>query len=135
MAEDLNDLKTADPASIVAAFVHAWERNDTEEIVELFSEDAVWYDGYPANKFETRAEIRAQLDRYSRHLSDISIEVLHQATEGDVVFQERVDHGLRDGKPFSVAAVCVFRVRDGKITENRDYWNPGAYRRKTDQTS
>jgi steroid delta-isomerase-like uncharacterized protein len=135
MADDPQAPKTADPASIVAAFVRAWERNDTEEIVQLFSEDAVWYDAYPANKFETRKEIRSQLERYSRHLSDISIEVLHQATEGDVVFQERVDHGLRDGKPFSVAAVCVFRVRDGKITENRDYWNPGAYRRPTDQTS
>jgi steroid delta-isomerase-like uncharacterized protein len=129
MAEDLEEQNAADAASVVAAFVRAWEHNDTEEIVDFFSEDAVWYDGYPANKFETRAEIRTQLERYSRHLSDISIEVLHQATKGDVVFQERVDHGLRDGKPFSVAAVCVFRVREGKITENRDYWNPGAYRR------
>jgi limonene-1,2-epoxide hydrolase len=120
------------PAEVVAAFCKAWERNDPEEIVNLFADDAVWFDGYPANPFTGADQIRSQLERYSRHLSDISIEVLHEAVDGDVVFQERVDRGLRDGKPFEVAAVCVFTVRGGKIVENRDYWNPGAYIRKAD---
>jgi limonene-1,2-epoxide hydrolase len=118
------------PSAVVAAFIGAWERNNPDEIGQLFSDDAVWFDAYPANQFTGTEQIRAQLERYSRHLSDISIEVLHQAVVGNVVFQERVDRGMRDGVPFEVAAVCVFTVRNGKIVENRDYWNPGAYIRR-----
>jgi steroid delta-isomerase-like uncharacterized protein len=116
------------PVDVVGQFVLAWESNDVGAILSLFADDAVWYDGYPANPYVGREQIRSQLERYSRHLSDISIEVLSQAADQEVVFQERVDRGFRDGKPFAVAAVCVFTVRDGKIQENRDYWNPGAYR-------
>jgi limonene-1,2-epoxide hydrolase len=115
------------PTGVVDAFVRAWERNNPDEILALFATDAVWYDGYPASKLEGHQQIRRQLDRYSRHLSEIAIEVVHQAVDGDVVFQERIDRGLRDGKPFEVAAVCVFYVEAGKIRENRDYWNPAAY--------
>ena len=117
-----------DPRAVVARFVAAWEANDPEAIVRCFADDAVWYDGYPAGKTSGTREIRAQLERYSRHISEIAIEVVHQAVDGDVVFQERIDRGRRDGAAFEVAAVCLFRVVDGLIVENRDYWNPGAYR-------
>jgi limonene-1,2-epoxide hydrolase len=114
----------------VAAFVRAWERNDVDRIVDSFTDDALWYDGYPADPYRGREEIRAQLDRYSRHISDVQIEVLHEAATGNVVLQERIDRGLRDGKPFEVAAACVFHICDGRIAENRDYWNPGAYTKR-----
>src|SRR3954447_23055526 len=117
----------SDSAAVVEAFVKAWERNDPDEIIALFDDDAVWYDSVPSEPYRGRDTILAMLQRYARNISDVSIEVLHQAVNDDLVFQERVDTGLRNGKPFSVQAVCVFKVRDGKIVENRDYWNPGAY--------
>jgi steroid delta-isomerase-like uncharacterized protein len=119
-----------DSAAVVEAFVRAWERNDPDEIIGLFDDDAVWYDGVPSEPYRGRDAILTVLQRYARHISDVTIEVVHQAVDGDVVFQERVDSGVRDGKPFSVQAVCVFTVRGGKIVENRDYWNPGAYMKK-----
>jgi limonene-1,2-epoxide hydrolase len=118
----------SDALETVHAFVRAWERNDADEILALFSDDARWYDGYPAGLYEGREAIAAQIARYARHISNVQIDVLHEAVDGDVVFQERVDRGERNGRPFAVAAVCLFRVRDGKIVENRDYWNPAAYR-------
>ena len=125
----LNDAGDTDPTAVVAGFVAAWERNDPAEILTYFAEDAEWYEGYPADRYVGHSEISTQLERYSRHISDVSIEVIHQAAAGEVVFQERIDRGRRDGTPFAVAAVCVFVVRHGRIAENRDYWNPGAYRR------
>lgn len=125
----LNDSHDTNPTAVVAGLIAAWERNDPAEILTFFADDAEWYEGYPADRYVGRSEISAQLERYSRHISDVSIEVVHQAAEGEVVFQERIDSGMRDGTPFAVAAVCVFVVRDGRIVENRDYWNPGAYRK------
>jgi limonene-1,2-epoxide hydrolase len=119
-----------DAVAVVEAFVKAWERNDPDEIISLFDDDCVWYDSVPSEPYRGRATILAMLQRYSRHIADIEIEVLNQAVAGDVVFQERIDRGTRDGKPFAVQAVCVFKVKDGKIIENRDYWNPGGYARK-----
>jgi len=126
-AAPLRGTDPSQPAAVVAGFVAAWERNRPEEILAFFADDAVWYEGYPADRYVGRVEIGAQLERYSRHISDVEIEVVHQAEAGPVIFQERVDRGRRDGKPFEVEAVCVFVVRDGLIVENRDYWNPGAY--------
>ena len=117
-----------DSAAVVGAFVKAWERNDPEAIASLLAEDCVWYDGVPSEPYVGRDAIVPILERYSRHISDVEIEVVHQAVTGPVVFQERVDRGMRNGKPFAVQAVCVFEVRDGLIVANRDYWNPGAYR-------
>jgi limonene-1,2-epoxide hydrolase len=120
----------SEAVAAVDAFVRAWEHNDVDEILALFTDDAIWYDGYPADPYVGHDAIREQLDRFSRHVSDVQIEVVHQAVTGDVVLQERVDRGLRNGKPFEVAAMCMFRVRDGRIAENRDYWNPSAYKKR-----
>ena len=117
-----------DSAAVVAAFVEAWERNDPRALAALLAEDCVWYDGVPSEPYVGRDAILPIIERYSRHVSDVRIEVVHQAVAGPVVFQERVDRGLRDGRPFAVQAVCVFEVHGGLITANRDYWNPGAYR-------
>jgi steroid delta-isomerase-like uncharacterized protein len=118
----------SDSAAVVGAFVDAWERNDPEAILALLSADCVWYDGVPSEPYVGRDAIAPIVRRYSRHISDVAIEVVHQAVAGPIVFQERVDRGRRDGKPFAIEAVCVFEVNDGLITANRDYWNPGAYR-------
>ena len=123
-----------DAVTVVNGFVEAWERNDPAEIITYFADDCVWYDGVPSEPHRGRDAIMAMLQRYSRHITDVRIEVVNQAVTGNVVFQERVDSGLRDGKPFSVQAVCVFEVQDGKIVSNRDYWNPGAYVRTTKST-
>ena len=121
---------TGDAQSVVDAFVKAWERNDPDEIIALFADDAVWYDSVPSEPYRGRDAILAILQRYARHITDVTIEVVNQAVNGDVVFQERIDRGIRNGKPFAVEAVCVFRVEDGKIVENRDYWSPAAYVKK-----
>ena len=121
-----------DSLEVVDAFVEAWKRNDPTEIIGLFADDCVWYDGVPSEPHRGKESILAMLERYSRHISDVDIEVVNQAVNGAVVFQERVDRGMRDGKPFAVQAVCIFEVHEGKIVANRDYWNPGAYRRAAD---
>jgi steroid delta-isomerase-like uncharacterized protein len=121
-----------DSLEVVDAFVKAWIRNDPAEIISLFADDCVWYDGVPSEPHRGKPAILAMLERYSRHITDVEIEVVHQAVSGSVVFQERIDRGMRDGKPFEVQAVCVFEVEEGKIVANRDYWNPGAYARPRD---
>ncbi len=118
-----NDADDTDPAAVVAGFVAAWERNDPAEILTFFAEDAEWYEGYPADRYVGHSEISTQLERYSRHISDVSIEVIHQAAEGDVVFQERIDrvqarrHAVCGGRGVRVRRAPRADRRESRLLE------------------
>ncbi|MEW6471465.1 MAG: limonene-1,2-epoxide hydrolase family protein [Actinomycetota bacterium] len=56
----------------------------------------------------------------------LKVELLNVASNGNVVFTERVDRGVQaDGTPIlSVDVTGVFEVRDGKICRWTDYFDP-----------
>ena len=113
-----------DPVKIVEAFLAAWSRLDPDELSEFFAEDAVWEDGVPSEPYRGKAAIRAQIARYVRHIKDVEIEIHTQVAQGKLVMHERTDRLTRKGKRLALQAMSVFEVVDGKITANRDYWNP-----------
>ena len=117
----------SDAAKIVADFLEAWSRLDADELAEFFAEDAVWEDGVPSEPYRGKEAIRAQIQRYVRHISDVKIVVHTQVARDGYVMHERTDHLTRGGRRLHLRAMSVFEVEDGKIVANRDYWNPGAY--------
>lgn len=53
-------------------------------------------------------------------------EILNIISEGEVVVSERIDHqiGLDDKEAFPTVILGIMKIRDGKIVEWRDYWDP-----------
>ena len=70
---------TTAPAEVVEGFVKAWERNDPDEIIGYFADDCAWYDGVPSEPHRGRDAIMAMLQRYSRHITDVHIDVDYTA--------------------------------------------------------
>lgn len=112
------------PEDVVRAELSAWGRRDLDEIMSHFSADAIW-DNVPIGVAHGYDEIRVAVQQYLSHLSDMSMDVLNLAVEGNIVLTERVDHFVWDGKAIDARCMGAFEVSGDKITAWRDYFDRG----------
>jgi limonene-1,2-epoxide hydrolase len=122
----------SDPASVVTAFVaeFAPAHPDVDRIMGYFADDAV-YHNMPVEPLRGREAIRQGISGFVTRMESGGWEVLHQAVAGDVVLNERIDRFKAGDREIALPVAGVFRVRDGKITEWRDYFDMGAWQRQT----
>jgi limonene-1,2-epoxide hydrolase len=119
------------PEQLVRDFCAAWARRDVDEILSYFADDAV-YHNIPLAPAVGKDAIRSLLEFFVPPSSEISFEILHLASLGDVVHTERVDRFLMGYKNVVLPVAGVFEIRDGKIAAWRDYFDMAAW---TSQTS
>ena len=118
-----------DPDRIVREFSEAWGRADLEQIMDAFTEDAV-YHNMPMEPLKGKPAIRAGIESFFKMSpKGIDFESLHQVTSGNVVMNERVDtFESEDGSKTSAPVCGIFEVDDaGKIAAWRDYFDMGAF--------
>jgi limonene-1,2-epoxide hydrolase len=114
---------SAENEKIVADFCQAWSRMKLDEILGFMSDDAV-YHNIPMQPAKGKAAIRAVVEGFLKMADAIEFRVLHSATAGSVVMNERVDSFVyKGGKKGSIPVVGVFEVNGGKITAWRDYFD------------
>ena len=111
---------------LVREFLAAWERRDTEHIVERFAEDGV-YHSVPLTPIVGQAAIREFVEGFTDKPSG-RIEIHHQVATAGVVMNERTDHIFLNGQPVSLPIMGVFEIRDGRITAWREYFDLGPAR-------
>ncbi len=132
------------PAAGVAAdwaqaYLGAWNAHDSAAVTSFWADDGVYQDFALGERFEGPAAIRAFVDAMETSFSsDYRFEAGAVVGDGEgyalewtmVGTNDRADHerGLpATGRPYRVPGVSVGRVRDGRIVENRDYWNLADY--------
>ena len=93
-----------------------------EEILDCFTEDAVWHN-MPVNPAVGRAAIAAVLRGAVPGNERLEIEIKNIATHGSTVFVERVDTHLGEGRTIVMPCCGVFETRDGLISVWRDYFD------------
>ena len=116
-------------AETVDAFIAALEAKDLDAAIALLADD-VEYDNVPMGKVHGAEEVRRTLGPMISAASTIDWVVHRQASEGPLVFNERLD---RFEMPFGwieVAVNGVWEVHDGRITLWRDYFDEASYRRQ-----
>ena len=112
------------PEKIIRAEMAAWGRNDADEVVSHFAEDAVYNIGpsYPA--LSGRDAIRQVIDAYFSRGTCVDLEILYLAVDRDVVLMERDDHWIVNGKKMDTRVMGAYEVKDQKITAWREYFTP-----------
>lgn len=111
-----------DNGAIVTAFCDAWTRGDVDAVMSAFTDDAV-YHNIPMAPIHGRDAIAGFIRPFLEH-SSIAFETVHQAVNGDVVLNERIDTVTQPGKePNPLPVMGVFELRDGKIAGWRDYFD------------
>ena len=117
-----------DPDRIVRDFSAAWGRADLDAILDAFSENAI-YHNMPMEPLSGKVAIRAGLEGFFQMSpGGIDFEILHQVVAGNLVFNERIDTFVNEGKETAAPVCGVFEIDDaGKIKAWRDYFDMGAF--------
>jgi ketosteroid isomerase-like protein len=104
----------------------AFNRGDLEEVFALADPDFAWWDRADdpgAGVHRGRAGVMEMFAEVSQSIADLRIEAEAFIDAGDcvVVPVRVVGRGGASGVPFEEHEVQVFRLRDGKIVELREY--------------
>jgi limonene-1,2-epoxide hydrolase len=112
----------ATPEQVVLDFLATWESGDIDELMSFFAPDAV-YHNIPVPPVRGADAIRAAFLGFAQLMQSISIDNLHVAANGGVVFTERIDRFRSAEVALDLPVAGVFEVRDGKIVAHRDYFD------------
>jgi uncharacterized protein len=121
---------TAENAQLVRRGYEAFNTGDMATLSELFAEDAVWYAAGSGALSGTK-QGRDAIMSYFGELGARS-QGSFQANLQDVVGGDNYTAGIHqtqaqgNGKRIDLATVITFVVRDGKITEGREFFEDTA---------
>jgi limonene-1,2-epoxide hydrolase len=117
-----------DAEKVVSEFCNAWPRMNIDELLGFFTDDAV-YHNIPMEPARGKAAIRTVIHTLILSAAkSLHFKVLHSASAGNIVFNERIDvFDLNNGKTVSLPVAGVFEVTGSKISAWRDYFDPAMY--------
>ena len=107
---------------VIRQFCAAFARRDVDELCDFFTPDAV-YHNIPMAPAEGIDAVRTTLEMFVPTSPYVEFELLHMASDGAVVFTERVDRMEFGGKPVELPVTGVFEVESGRIRAWRDYFD------------
>jgi limonene-1,2-epoxide hydrolase len=110
--------------SVVRDFCRAISRQDVQEILGFFTEDAV-YHNIPLDPVQGKAAIEATLRQFLDPKGGAAeFELRALAATGNTVLTERIDRFQLGGKKVELPVMGAFEVtREGKISAWRDYFD------------
>jgi limonene-1,2-epoxide hydrolase len=112
--------------TMIRDFLGAWERRDTEHIVDRFTDDGV-YHSIPLAPIVGKAAIR----EFVAGFVDVPagrLVIHHQIASDNVVMNERTDYITINGRPVVLPICGVFEIEDGRIKAWREYFDLGPAR-------
>ncbi len=119
-----------DGKSVIEALVGAFNRKDIEGIMSLFTADAV-YHNMPMAPVSGRDAIRGIIEMFVSPAESIDWRIIEMAENGPVVFAERLDGFIINGKTVNLPCAGVFEIANGKIRQWRDYFDLQTWQRQT----
>jgi len=109
--------------SIISEFCKSWSRLNLDQIMDFFTDDAV-YHNVPMKPAVGKDTIRKTIQELLKGTTWLEFKILHTASSGSVVFNDRVDSFEVNGKRMSLPVVGVFETTaNGKIKAWRDYFD------------
>lgn len=115
-----------DNEKVVNDFCQTWSTLNMDKVMEFFTDDAV-YHNIPLKPASGKAEIRKTIDGFMSGTTSVEFKILNSAAAGAVVFNERVDSFVLNGKHLSLPVTGVFELSGGKIKAWRDYFDLSTY--------
>lgn len=111
---------------VVADFCKAFTRKNIEEIMGYFSDDAV-YHNMPMEPAKGKDAIRKTINSFLPGSDKIEFKILHTASNGNIVFNERIDMFDIGEKRVELPVAGLFEIKGGKVSLWRDYFDMQSY--------
>jgi limonene-1,2-epoxide hydrolase len=116
---------------VVLEFLERFNQNRIDSAIDLLHEN-VFYHNIPMEPMRGRETVRAFTHEFgvgTRFKAEW--QTIHIASKDDIVLTERVDaFSLADGRRIAIPLMGAFRVKDGLITEWRDYFDMADFTRQ-----
>ena len=87
------------PEALVRAELEALSSLDIDRIMAHFTDDATFFPGFGYPTYAGFEEIRRVMEGFLKVMTQCDVEIVNLAVAGNVVFTERVDHIVFNGKP------------------------------------
>jgi len=119
-----DDQTTAATIAAVNRFNEAFNRHDVDGVMAAMTADCVFEDTSPApdgGRYQGQAVVRAYWERFFSANADARFDAEDMFGSGDRAVVRWVYRKMRDGRPWHLRGVDVFRVRDGKVSEKFAY--------------
>ena len=114
----------ASTATVIERFNDAFNRHDADALAQWLTDDTVFEDTSPApdgRRVEGKAAVVAFWRDWFVRNADSVFEAEDTIVAGDRVVVRWIYRKQRDGRPWHIRGVDVFRVRDGKVAEKLAY--------------
>lgn len=108
----------------VQRFSDAFNRQNVDEVMSAMTEDCVFENTNPppdGARFEGHHPVRAYWVSFFEKNPNAVFEAEEMIVAGDRCTVRWVYRKMKDGKPWHLRGVDVFKVRDGKIAEKLSY--------------
>ena len=115
------DTVEASNDKMIRDFLAAWERRDTQYILDRFADNAV-YHSIPLEPIVGKTAIREFVEGFA-DVPPGRLEIHHQIAGPDIVMNERTDYITLNGTPVILPICGVFEIADGRITAWREYFD------------
>jgi ketosteroid isomerase-like protein len=115
---------TASTLAAVTRFNEAFNRQDVDAVMAAMTDDCVFEDTSPSPdgaRYEGQAAVRAYWEKFFKANPDARFEAEDLFAGGDRCAVRWIYRKMRDGRPWHLRGVDVFRVRDGKVAEKLAY--------------
>lgn len=110
------------PLETIQAFSDAMAVKDYDTALRYIADECE-YDNVPLGKTYGPAGVRATLEPFFAPTIENEFIIKRKATDGPVVFLERLDRHLLPTGWVELPVTGVYEVHDGKITLYRDYFD------------
>jgi limonene-1,2-epoxide hydrolase len=116
-------MTATDPETVVRNMLKAWEARDLDAIMEYFDDEAV-YQNVPLDPVSGPEKIREFIGGILCWFLHIDVVIHNQISDGEIVMNERTDTVRGEaGKDVPLRVMGIFKIRDGKVVEWRDYFD------------
>ena len=108
----------------VIEFNEAFNRHDADAVMRLMTDDCIFENTNPppdGARLEGAAAVRAYWQKFFTTNPDARFETEDMIVSGDRCVVRWIYRKAKDGKPWHLRGVDVFKVRDGKVAEKLSY--------------
>jgi limonene-1,2-epoxide hydrolase len=112
----------SDAELIVERLLRSYERGDVDEMLECFTENAV-YHPIPMRRAVGKPAIRQMVSEWFKMMTVIGAEIHRQVSDGQTVMHERTDRCMVGDREVVTPTAAIYDIEDGLISGWREYFD------------
>ncbi|MBI2427211.1 MAG: nuclear transport factor 2 family protein [Ignavibacteriales bacterium] len=117
-------MNTVDTLNAVRAFNEAFNNHDVDRIMDAMTDDCIFESTAPPPdgiRFTGKKAVREYWEKFFAHSPDALFETEEIFADENRCVVRWIYRKTKDGKPWHLRGIDMFRVRDGKIAEKLSY--------------